>query len=64
MHDDPVTDERPDVPTVFDRLLAAGLSQERIEQHHAARRIRVDGNVVEDLEQAAAPPTRIVLWAE
>jgi hypothetical protein len=33
MNDDRVTDERPDVPIVFDRLLAAGLSQERIEQH-------------------------------
>jgi hypothetical protein len=29
MHDDPVTDERPKIPAVFDRLVAAGLSQER-----------------------------------
>ena len=36
MHDDPVTDERPDVPTVFDRLVAAGLSQESIERHLTA----------------------------
>jgi hypothetical protein len=33
MHDDPVTDERPKIPTVLDRLVAAGLSQERSEQH-------------------------------
>jgi hypothetical protein len=41
-----VSDNRPDVPTVFDRLHAAGLSQERIEQHLAAG--RVDGELVTD----------------
>jgi hypothetical protein len=28
-----VSDERRDLPTVVDRLVAAGLSPERIEQH-------------------------------
>jgi hypothetical protein len=64
MHDDPVTDERADVPTVFDRLVAAGLSQERIEQHLAGGRVRVDGELVTDLYRPAPPPARIVLWAE
>jgi hypothetical protein len=30
MRDDPVTDERPKILTVLDRLVAAGLSKERI----------------------------------
>jgi hypothetical protein len=68
MHDDPVADERPDerpeIPTVFDRLVGAGLSQERIEQHLTAGRVRVDGELVTDLNQPAPPPARVVLWAE
>ena len=63
MHDDLVTDERPDVPTVFDRLVAAGLARERIEQHLAAGRVRVDGELVADLDRPAPPPARVVLWA-
>jgi hypothetical protein len=57
-----VSDNRPDVPTVFDRLHAAGLSQERIEQHLAAG--RVDGELVTDPYAPAPPPARVVLWAE
>jgi hypothetical protein len=64
MHDDPVTDERPHVPTVFDRLVAAGLSHERIEQHLTAGRVRVDGELFTDLDRPAPPPARVVLWAE
>ena len=41
-----MTDERAELPTVFDRLVGAGLSQERIEQHLAAGRVRVDGELV------------------
>jgi hypothetical protein len=63
MHDDPVTDERPEIPTVFDRLVGAGLSQERIEQHLAGR-VRVDGEPVTDPDRTAPPPARVVLWAE
>ena len=64
MHDDPVTDERPEIPTVFDRLAGAGLSQARIEQHLTAGRVRVDGELVTDPDRPAPPPARVVLWAE
>jgi hypothetical protein len=64
VHDHGVTDDLPAPPTVRDRLTAAGLSAGRIEQHLAAGRIRLDGALVEDLDQAAAPPTRIVVGAE
>jgi hypothetical protein len=64
MHDGPVTDERPEILTVPDRLVGAGLSQERIEQHLAAGRVRVDEELVTDLDRPAPPPARIVLWAE
>jgi hypothetical protein len=59
-----VTDEHPEIPTVFDRLSAAGLSQERIEQHLMAGRVRVDGELVTDLDRPAPPPARVVLWTE
>ena len=38
---------------VFDRLLAAGLTLERIEEHLAAGRVRVDGELVTDPYRAA-----------
>jgi len=47
-----VSDERPDV-RVRDRLTAAGLSDERIEQHMTAGRVRVDGELVTDLDTPA-----------
>jgi hypothetical protein len=56
-----VTDE--DVPTVFDRLLAAGLSQERIEYHLGAGRVELDGVVVTDPYTPAPKPARLVLVA-
>ena len=63
-HDDPVTNEHPHVPTAFDRLVTAGLSEERIELHLAAGRVRVDGELVTDLDRPAPPPARVVLWGE
>lgn len=45
MHDHDVIDEepKPGDARVFDRLLTAGLSVERIEQHLGARRVYVHG---------------------
>jgi hypothetical protein len=58
-----VTDDDPTTSaTVRDRLTAAGLSDERIEQHLAAGRVRVDGELVTDPEVAAPAGTRIVIW--
>ena len=53
----------PEAPTVRDRLAAAGLSPQRIAEHAEAGRVRVDGEVVEDLDMLAPPPDRVVLWA-
>ena len=64
MHDDTVTDDEPAPTTVHDRLTAAGLSDERIEQHMTAGRVRVDGELVTDLDAAAPAGTRIVVWTE
>ena len=47
-----------------DRLTAAGLSGERIEQHMTAGRVRVDGELVTDLDTPAPADTRVVVWAE
>ena len=63
MHDDGVTDSGPTPTTVRDRLTAAGLSDERIEQHMTAGRVRVDGELVTDPYQPASPPARIVITA-
>jgi hypothetical protein len=59
-----MTDECAEIPTVFDRLVGAGLSQERIEQHLAAGRARVDGELVTHPDRPVPPPARVVLWAE
>jgi hypothetical protein len=64
MHDDPVTDERPKIPTVLDRLVAAGLSQERSEQHLTQGGCGFNGELVTDPYRPAPPPARVVLWAE
>jgi len=58
-----VTDEQPEPADVrvFDRLLAAGLSIERIEQHLTAGRVRVDGELVTDPYLPVPPQARIVL---
>ncbi len=65
MHHHVVTDEpAPPTATVRDRLTAAGLSDERIDQHMAAGRVRVDGELVNDLDTPAPTGTRVVVWAE
>ena len=63
MHHHAVTDE-PARTTVRDRLTAAGLSNERIEQHMTAARERVDSGLVTDLDAPAPAGTRGVIWAE
>jgi hypothetical protein len=57
-----VTDQ-PDVPTVFDRLHAAGLSPERIEWHLGAGRIELNGQVVTDPYAPAPRSSSLVLVA-
>ena len=59
-----VTDDEPTPTTVRDRLTAAGLSAERIEQHMTAGRVRVDGELVTDLDAPAPAGTRVALRAE
>jgi len=61
MHHHVVTDE-PTLTTVRDRLTAAGLSAERIEQHMTAGRVRVDGELVGDLDAPTPAGTRVVIW--
>ena len=64
-HHEVVTDEpAPTTPTVRDRHTAAGLSDERIAQHRTAGRVRVDGELVTDLDAPAPAGTRVVVWAE
>jgi hypothetical protein len=46
---------------LFDRLVAAGLRIERAEQHLAAGRVRVDGELVADPYTPVQPQARIVL---
>jgi hypothetical protein len=60
-----VTDEQPEPgdTRVHGRLLAPGLSPERIEQHLEAGRVYVDGERVTDLDQTAPLPARIVIQA-
>jgi hypothetical protein len=57
-HHDAMTDDqaKDDEVRVFDRLIAAGLSIERIEQPLTAGRVRVDGQVVTDPYTPAPPP--------
>jgi hypothetical protein len=64
MHHEVVTDDEPTPTTVRDRLTAAELSDERIDQHMTAGRVRVDGELVTDLDTPAPAGTRIVVWAE
>jgi hypothetical protein len=53
----------PSAPTVWSRMLAAGISPSRAERHLAAGRVIVDGVRVTDRDAPAAPPARIVLRA-
>jgi hypothetical protein len=61
---DLVTDVEPAPMTVRDRLTAAGLSDGRIAQHMTAGRVRVDGELVTDLDTPAPAGTRVAVWAE
>ena len=63
LHHEAVTDDEPAPTTVRDRLTSAGLSDERIEQHMTAGRVRVDGELVTDPHRPALPPARIVITA-
>lgn len=56
-----MTDEQTP-PTVRDRCLAAGLSPERLEQHFTEGCLRIDGEVVTDLDAAAPEGSRINVW--
>jgi hypothetical protein len=59
MHHDGMTVDDEPSPTdvrVFDRLLAAGLSLERVEAHLTAGRVYVDGELVTDPYRPAPPP--------
>ena len=58
-----MTDEQPAPTTVRDRLTAARLSDERIEQHMSAGQVRVDGELITDPATPAPPPARIVITA-
>lgn len=49
------------VPTVLDRLVAAGLSADRAQEHLAAGLVRVDGEVAGGPDHPAPPPTRVVI---
>ncbi len=55
-----MSEETPPVPTVRDRLRY--LSDERVTEHLAAGRIRVDGERVDDLAAAASEPARVTLF--
>jgi hypothetical protein len=56
-------DAEPAPTTVRDRLTAAGLSDERIAEHMTAGRVRVDGELVTDLDAPAPVGTRVVVWS-
>ena len=51
------------VPTVADRLRAAGIPDDRAAEHLAAGRVRLDGQPVQDLAQSAPVGTRVTLWS-
>ncbi len=59
-----MTDDESISTTVRDRLTAAGLSDERIEQHMTAGRVRIDGELVANLDAPAAAGSRVVIWTE
>ena len=59
-----VTDDDPAPTTVRDRLTAAGLSESRIQEHMTAGRVRVDGELLDDLDQIVPMPARILLSSE
>jgi hypothetical protein len=60
----PIEVPEADLADLRDRLTMAGLSDERIEQHMTAGRVRVDGELITDLDTPAPAGTRVVVWAE
>jgi hypothetical protein len=54
-------DARPTDRRVLDRLLDAGLSFQRAEQHVETGHVELDGEVVTDLYHLAPPGTRLAL---
>ncbi len=46
--------------TVWDRMMAMGLSEDRARSHLAEGRVQVDGQVITDPDHPAAPPARVV----
>jgi hypothetical protein len=64
LQDDGMTDLEPAPTTVRDRLTAAELSEGRIAEHMTAGRVRVDGELVTDLDSPAPAGTRVVIWSE
>jgi hypothetical protein len=48
-------------PTVLDRLVSAGLSEDRAHVHLAAGLVRVDGQVADGPGHPAPPPSRVVI---
>jgi hypothetical protein len=58
-----MSDNSADTITVVDRLLAAGLSLERAEEHLRAGRVEVNGELVTDPYRPAPPPAPLVLIA-
>lgn len=47
------------VPTVRERVLAAGVPEERLNQHHQRGAVLLDGVPVTELDTPAPPGTRI-----
>ncbi|OLT12917.1 hypothetical protein BJF78_23195 [Pseudonocardia sp. CNS-139] len=58
---DQPTDGPENGPTVLERLLAAGLAQDRAHAHLHAARVQIDGDLVTDPAHPAPPPARIVI---
>jgi hypothetical protein len=56
-----IVDPRPAHFRVLDRLLDAGLSFPRAEQHVESGHVELDGEVVTDLYRPAPPGTRLAL---
>jgi hypothetical protein len=50
-----------DTPTLFDRLVAAGLSQKHAEWHLGTGRVELDGQIVTDPCRPAPRGTRVVI---
>ena len=48
-------------PTVLDRLVAAGIADDRARAHLAAGLVRVDGEVADGPDHPAPPPSRVVI---